>query len=145
MNQYLRAWVALPILTAGIFGCAHDRGADPQAHYSGQRLYETYCSSCHGLDADGTGPVEPFTSAHAPDLTRIAARNGGTFPAEQVFRTVDGQFESPPPNTRHMPIWGYELFTGEGDDQAAHQRVLDIEHRIVKYLQSIQQTEPQPR
>jgi hypothetical protein len=97
------------------------------------------------LDADGTGPVEPFTSAHAPDLTRIAARNGGTFPAEQVFRTVDGQFESPPPNTRHMPIWGYELFTGEGDDQAAHQRVLDIEHRIVKYLQSIQQTEPQPR
>jgi hypothetical protein len=38
-----------------------------------------------------------------------------------------------------MPIWGYELFTGEGDDQAAHQSVLDIEHRIVRYLQTIQE------
>jgi hypothetical protein len=102
-------------------------------------------SSCHGLNADGDGPVQPFLAARAPDLTRIAVRNGGTFPAEQVFRTIDGQFESPPPNTRHMPIWGYELFTGEGDDQAAHHRVLDIEHRIVKYVQSRQEPQAQPR
>jgi len=97
------------------------------------------------LDAQGAGPVTPFTTARAPSLTQIAARNGGAFPAERVFRTVDGQFESPPPNTRHMPIWGYELFTGEGDDEAAHQRVLDIEHRIVNYLQTIQETTPQAR
>jgi mono/diheme cytochrome c family protein len=130
------------LLTATLLvGCAHERVVDPTADYSGQRLYETYCSACHGLDGNGNGPVQPFTATQAPQLTRLAARNGGSFPAERVFHTIDGQFETPPPNTRHMPIWGYELFAGEGDDEAAHQKVLDVEHRIVKYLESIQVTE----
>jgi hypothetical protein len=86
------------------------------------------------MDATGNGPVQPYTVAQAPDLTKIAIRNGGRFPAEQVVRTVDGQFDSPSPNSRHMPIRGYNLFTGEGDDEAAHQQVLDMEHRIVKYV-----------
>jgi len=83
--------------------------------------------------------VEPFIAARAPDLTQISVRNDGKFPQERVFRTVDGQFDSPPPNSRHMPIWGYDLFTGEGDDEAAHQQVIDMEHRIVRYVESIQE------
>jgi mono/diheme cytochrome c family protein len=141
VTRVFRGVLAAIVVAVALLGCAHEHAGDPTAHYSGQRLYETYCSGCHGLDGEGNGPVEPFTAAHAPRLTRIAARNGGSFPAEKVFRMIDGQFETPPPNTRHMPIWGYELFTGEGDDEAAHQKVTDMEHRIVKYLESIQVTE----
>jgi hypothetical protein len=132
------------VLAAGFLcGCVQNPSADSTAGYSGRRLYLVYCSGCHGMDATGAGPVEPYTSAQAPDLTRIAVRNGGEFPAERVFRTVDGQFDSPPPNSRHMPIWGYDLFTGEGDDETAHQQVLDMEHRIVTYVESIQERTPQ--
>ena len=128
-------------LTAALslLGCAHDRSVTP-AHYSGRHLFEVYCSGCHGLDGHGRGSVQPYIAARAPDLTQISKRKGGVFPKERVFRTIDGQFDSPAPNTRHMPIWGYDLFTGEGDDEAAHQQVLDIEHRIVKYVESLQES-----
>ena len=86
--------------------------------------------------------MQPYITASPADLTQISTRNGGTFPKERVFRTVDGQFESAPPNTRHMPIWGYDLFTGEGDDETAHQQVLDLEHRIVAYVESLQEPPP---
>ena len=130
--------------TIALLGCVHDRFADSPAHYSGRQLYEVYCSGCHGLDGHGGGSVEPFIKAHPPDLTQIAVRNGGTFPQDRVFRTIDGQFDSPPPSARHMPIWGYDLFTGEGDDETAHQQVLDMEHRIVAYVQSMQQSASEP-
>ena len=119
--------------------CVHQPASDSPAHYSGERLFETLCANCHGADARGNGPAASYTTGHPPDLTRIAARNGGTFPAERVFQVIDGQFDSPPPGSRHMPIWGYELFTGEGDDETAHQQVLDAEHRLVSYLSSIQE------
>lgn len=119
--------------------CAHESTTDSPVHYSGERLLETLCSNCHGSDGTGNGPAAPYTTGHPPDLTRIAVRNGGTFPGEQVFRVIDGQFDSPEPNARHMPIWGYDLFTGEGDDETAHQQVLDMEYRLVEYVGSIQQ------
>ncbi len=87
--------------------------------------------------------MQPYIAAHAPDLTQISTRNGGAFPQERVFRTIDGQFDSPTPNARHMPIWGYDLFTGEGDDETAHQQVLDMEHRIVAYVKALQEPTPE--
>lgn len=128
--------------TIALSGCMKDRVEDSPAHYSGEHLYQTYCSGCHGWDGHGAGSVEPYTTARAPDLTQISVRNGGTFPRERVFRTIDGQFDSPPPNARHMPIWGYDFFDGEGDDETAHQRVLDMEHRIVQYVESLQEAAP---
>ncbi len=47
----------------------------------GQLLFAQNCTSCHGADA--TGGV-------GPDLTRIAARNGGTFPRAAVLSQIDG-------------------------------------------------------
>jgi len=119
--------------------CAHDPATGSTAQYSGQRLFEVYCSNCHGADGSGHGPAEPYVTGHPPDLTRISVRNGGAFPAERVFRTIDGQFDSPGPGERHMPVWGYDFFSGEGDDETAHQQVLDVEHRLVKYVESIQE------
>jgi mono/diheme cytochrome c family protein len=132
----------LPVTLGAVLAlsaCMHEAASDSLTNYSGKRLFETLCANCHGLDGTGNGFTAPYTAGHPPDLTGIAARNGGTFPAEKVFRTIDGQFDSPGPGARHMPIWGYDLFTGEGDDETAHQQVLDVEHRLVTYVGSIQQ------
>jgi hypothetical protein len=37
-----------------------------------------------------------------------------------------------------MPVWGYEFFTGDGDDQTAHKQAGDMVDRLVEYLESIQ-------
>ncbi len=47
--------------------------------YSGVRLYQVFCSSCHGLTGRGDGPVEPLFRGGVPDLTHLAARHGGAF------------------------------------------------------------------
>lgn len=138
MRLFRKLGVAL-VASLTLSACVHDPASDSPAHYSGKRLFETLCANCHGADGTGNGPAAPYTTGHPPDLTRIAAHNGGPFPAEKVFRTIDGQFDSSPPDSRHMPIWGYDLFTGEGDDETAHQQVLDMEHRLVEYVGSIQE------
>ena len=54
--------------------------------YSGVRLYQVYCSSCHGLTARGDGPVAALVRGGVPDLTRIAERRGGQFPNDSLAR-----------------------------------------------------------
>ncbi|MDO6589175.1 cytochrome c [Loktanella sp. D2R18] len=57
---------------------------------SGAQLYEAECAGCHGADARGDGPYARGLETAPPDLTTIAARNGGVFPRDQVMSTIDG-------------------------------------------------------
>jgi len=72
---------------------------------------------------------------------RIAARRGGTFPADEVYRIIDGQSDLLPCVARHMPAWGYEFFDSEEDDKAAHQEAINNVEGLVNYLRSIQRPE----
>jgi hypothetical protein len=72
------------VATIALSACVKDRFGDSPAHYSGEHLYQVYCS----------------------------------------------------------PIRGYDFFTGEGDDETAHQRVLDMEHRVVAYVEFLQEAAP---
>lgn len=56
----------------------------------GPTAYLENCASCHGADATGGGPAARGLAVAPPDLTMIAARNGGTFPRDQVMSTIDG-------------------------------------------------------
>jgi mono/diheme cytochrome c family protein len=107
----------------------------------GRQIYERSCSSCHGLDARGNGPVAEFLAVPVPDLTRIAARRGGIFPQAAIFRIVDGQSALSPHGTRHMPVWGYEFFGSEGDDEEAHAAAVRNIDALVEYLRVIQRPE----
>ena len=103
--------------------------------------YQVSCSGCHGREARGDGPVAPFLTVKVPDLTRIAARRGGVFPEEEIFKIVDGQADLRSHGPRHMPVWGYEFFGNDPDDEVAHQQASDLVKRLVEYLHSIQRTE----
>jgi mono/diheme cytochrome c family protein len=121
------------VLGAAILACAAVRAAQAQdlsGYQSGETLYRVHCASCHGVDGHGDGPVAASLKVEVPDLTRLARRQGGRFPAEQLRRIIDGRTTLPPHGTRTMPVWG-QAFSSE---QQAN-RLVDL---LVQYLQSMQ-------
>ncbi len=137
MTASTRSLVCLALF-ATLAGCAS--GNAPVQAAAGERVYKVSCAACHGADARGTGPVAPLLTVPVPDLTLIAARRGGEFPELEIFRIIDGQSELAGHGPRHMPIWGYEFFGDDADDEVAHRRATDKIDRLVAYLRSIQRT-----
>ena len=81
-----------PLLVCGIgllaiAGCAHQRRrlqeeiapTHEQLLGEGQRTYERACSSCHGLDGRGDGPVASSLKIRPTNLTLLAKRNGAAY------------------------------------------------------------------
>lgn len=101
---------------------------------NGQALYQSYCATCHGTDAKGNGPIAPVLKTSPPDLTQIAARNGGGFPAKIVERIISGESELTAHGTREMPLWGPIFSQVAWDQDLGRVRVANL----VKYLESIQ-------
>ncbi len=131
--------VILMVAALSVEACASEKCSDSSIAYTGAQLFQTSCSGCHGANARGNGPVAEFISVGVPDLTRISATHGGTFPAEQVYRIIDGQSDVSAHGARHMPIWGYEFFGEQGNDASAHREASDKIDRLVNYLRTLQQ------
>lgn len=62
----------------------------PPPETAGRRIFDDNCTGCHGSSARGNGPYAAALGRPVPDLTRIAARNGGIFPMAGVLSTIDG-------------------------------------------------------
>jgi mono/diheme cytochrome c family protein len=107
--------------------------------YSGAQLFQRFCAACHGIEARGDGPVAPFFKVRPPDLTRLAHRYGGKFPAAEVRKTIDGRSNLLPHGERTMPVWGLEFMLAEGGTQEARERAETLISRLVDYLASIQE------
>lgn len=105
---------------------------------SGAELFERFCAACHGSEARGDGPVARELNTAVPDLTRIAERNGGQFPAEAIRQIIDGRSLVVAHGTRQMPVWGYELWVDEGADIEAERGARDLIRRLVAHLDEIQ-------
>ena len=106
--------------------------------YSGARLFQRYCASCHGSQARGDGPVSKTLAVAPPDLTRISIRHCGAFPADWVYRVIDGREVFGVHGPRDIPVWGTELWREEGADALAGQKARDLISRLVEYLGGIQ-------
>ena len=101
----------------------------------GGNLFRAYCASCHGEDAKGDGSMAAWLKVQPPDLTQIAARNGGTFPIERVDRIISGDQALPSGHgTRAMPIWG-PVFSQVTRDQDLGRVRID---NLARYLRDIQ-------
>lgn len=71
------------LLALGLTACVEEP-------IDGRTAYMENCASCHGADGKGDGPAARDLAVAPPDLTTIAARNGGVFPVNQVMSTIDG-------------------------------------------------------
>lgn len=72
---------------------------------AGQGVFQTFCAACHGMDAQGDGPMSNILTVEPPDLTLLAQSNGGVFPVFRVVRQIDGR----DPMMAHggdMPLFG---------------------------------------
>jgi mono/diheme cytochrome c family protein len=101
----------------------------------GADLFRAYCASCHGADGKGNGPVAPALNSKPADLTTIAERNGGTFPAQRMHTIIAGDEIVIAHGSREMPIWGPIFHQVEWDQDLGEVRL----QNVIKYLQSIQQ------
>lgn len=104
----------------------------------GEQSFARYCASCHGLDGHGNGPAAFSLRTAPPDLTRIAARRAGVFPAGEIAAIVDGRFELAPHGSREMPIWGRRLAEPIAEDTHGEEVARGRIDLLVDYLESIQ-------
>ncbi|HTC87234.1 MAG TPA: c-type cytochrome [Bryobacteraceae bacterium] len=135
-GKSLVRWTIFGSLLACAAGATQDgKQAVLIASIRGDNLYKTYCASCHGDDAKGSGPMAAWLKVPPPDLTRIAARNGGTFPLERVDRIIAGEEALPSGHgTRAMPLWG-PVFSQVTRDQDLGRVRID---NLARYLRDIQ-------
>ena len=107
------------------------------ADLSGATTYRLYCASCHGTSAKGDGPLASSMRIAPANLTEIAKRNGGAFPADRVARIIDGRSSSRAHGSE-MPVWGDAFAASRIDSASVGQRI----QRLIAYLQSLQQPPP---
>jgi mono/diheme cytochrome c family protein len=124
-----------------------------EAKNDAKTMYTRYCSSCHGVDGKGDGPMAEVLKKRPTDLTRIAKNAGGDFPAMKVMQSIDGTLAVRGHGSAEMPVWGERLSAEAAAPMAPHAakdrsaQTPTIEDRltargkilvITEYLRSIQ-------
>ncbi len=102
---------------------------------SGSEMFNSYCAPCHGKDAKGNGPAATALKDPPANLTQLAKKNNGKFPANHVA-TVLRSGVAGAHGSSDMPIWGPLFSSVSGRDESIVQmRVANLIH----YLESLQE------
>jgi mono/diheme cytochrome c family protein len=102
---------------------------------SGQEMFTNYCAACHGQDGKGNGPAASALKVPPVDLTTLAQKNGGKYPAMHISSVIRGEADLPAHGSKDMPVWG-QLFLqmSQGHESDVQQRVANLN----QYVESIQ-------
>ena len=104
---------------------------------SGKEMYVAYCAPCHGADGKGNGPAAASMKVPPTDLTQLAKKHDGKYPANSLASTL--KFGTGTSAGAHgsadMPVWG-PLFQSldKFHDTSVQQRVSNL----VSYIQTLQ-------
>ncbi|MGI9390244.1 MAG: c-type cytochrome [Boseongicola sp.] len=128
------------LVTSAVFAAAFG-SAEAQDVDRGRDLFLSHCATCHGLAAQGDGPMSGVLSIPPADLTVLAVNNDGAFPAGMVVRRIDGETEV----LAHggpMPLFGLVLqgpsgvvVASDGNEIITSEAIVDI----AAWLEEIQQ------
>ena len=103
---------------------------------SGKEMFTQYCAPCHGADGKGNGPAASAMKTAPTDLTQLAKKHDGKFPANSVAGVLRfGGGGTGAHGSADMPVWG-PLFQSldKYHDAAVQQRISNI----VNYIESVQ-------
>jgi mono/diheme cytochrome c family protein len=102
---------------------------------SGKEMYTEYCAPCHGMDGKGTGPAAGAMKTPPTDLTQLAKKQGGKFPANHVTSVLKFGPGARAHGSADMPVWG-PLFQSldRYHDTTAQQRIANL----IGYIETLQ-------
>lgn len=126
MRQYVPVLLACVLYASTV--------APSWAQSSGQQEFERHCALCHGLDGKGQGPLASAMKLVPADLTRLAARGNGEFPASRVGDVIRNGGGVLGHGSSAMLPWG-NYFGEKGKPDVAKKRIADL----VAYIKSLQQ------
>lgn len=100
----------------------------------GEAVFRTYCTSCHGRDAMGTGPLAKDLKIQPANLTELSKRNDGEFPFDMVIKTIDHGRNVRGHGTQEMPAWGdaFEMTATSSEEAKTKMQ------QLAQYLWSLQ-------
>ena len=103
---------------------------------TGGEIFRTYCATCHGPTGRGDGPLAGSMRRRPADLTEIAKRNGGEYPSDVVFRTIDGKEPVRGHGGPDMPVWGDAFARSHdgGDAATVKERI----ESLVEHIRTLQ-------
>ena len=110
-------------------------GDAPSNSPSGADLYIRHCAVCHAQDLKGAGPFPPPYRT-PPDLTTLARRHGGKFPAAYVSNVLNNGVKLPAHGPAEMPVWGSNFAAKENLDGT--QVAVRIKN-LTSYIKSLQE------
>jgi mono/diheme cytochrome c family protein len=103
---------------------------------TGKQMFESRCAACHGVNGKGHGPAAAALKRAPADLTVLARKNNGVFPAGKVLDVLQNGPEIPAHGSAVMPVWGPVLATVNPENsQATLVNFLKVSH----YLESLQE------
>ncbi len=105
------------------------------ASNSGKDMFNSYCAVCHGKDGKGNGPAASAMKTPPTDLTLLAQKDSGKYPAAHVAAVIRGQATTPSHGSQDMPVWG-PLFSSisQGHEAQVQQRISNL----VAYIGTLQ-------
>jgi mono/diheme cytochrome c family protein len=102
---------------------------------SAKEMFNQYCAPCHGMEGKGNGPAATAMKAPVTDLTQLAKKHDGKYPANSVASVL--KFGGGPGvhGSADMPVWG-PLFQSldKYHDSAVQQRISNL----VNYIETLQ-------
>ncbi len=102
---------------------------------SGKEMFTQYCAPCHGAEGKGNGPAASSMKSLPTDLTMLAKKNDGKFPAAKIASTLNFGSTVGSHGSADMPVWG-PLFHSldKYHDSVVQQRVSNL----VGYIETLQ-------
>lgn len=109
-------------------------------HLDGDGLYTSLCAACHGAGGVGNGPAADALGTAVPDLTRLAARNDGTWSHKSVEMAIAGESREVSHHVIGMPGWQQQFMylrpglTSFQREAFARNRI----HALTEHLEGLQ-------
>lgn len=101
---------------------------------AGAASFDQYCATCHGRSGRGDGPLASSLKTAPADLTVLARRNNGVFPAQRVAAAIVDSTRTAAHGTLDMPVWGPRFRDLDSVDEREGVRL----RNLLAFLASIQ-------
>ncbi len=104
---------------------------------AGHKYFLQYCSSCHGADGSGDGPVAKVLSRRPANLRMLGDKYGMPLPAPRIAELIDGRDTPRAHGAQDMPVWGEQLYK-QGASERGEMGIGEVIGDIIAYLDTIQ-------